>query len=364
MKKFMTNKLVVVIPLILVMCILVFVIVKAKTNKEKDNRSDSYTAETIISSQENNENINDEENTNKNVKIVDINSKKRPYAISVNNTPIAVQVQTGLNKAYLVYEIPTEGNTSRLLALYKTAEDITVGTIRSARKNFIDYALESNAIFVHYGWCQYSEQDEKSGIIDYINGLFGGPFWRNNPENLASEHTAYTSTKKISEEIQNKSIKADAETSEETMVLKYSSEELVLSDKPESKPATKIVIPYGSAQNVTSFVYDENAKMYNRQENGNNCIDHETKEQVSTKNIIVQKITYGMCEDNYRWDLHTVGSGEGYFITNGYAVPIKWSKKDRSSKTVYTYQDGKELNVNDGRTYIEIQTTSQILTIE
>ena len=114
--------------------------------------------------------------------------------------------------------------------------------------------------------------------------------------------------------------------------------------------------------------------MYTRYANGNKCIDHKTKEAVTTKNIIVQKLDYTICDNNYYWDLDTIGSGEGYYITNGYAVPIKWSKSSRSDKTKYTYKTGvilngqdvggQEISVSDGRTYIEIQTTKQKLTIE
>ena len=60
------------------------------------------------------------------VDIIDVNSKTRPFAVSVNNTPVAVQVQTGLNKAYIVYELPTESYTCRLLALFKVEDsDVT-----------------------------------------------------------------------------------------------------------------------------------------------------------------------------------------------------------------------------------------------
>ena len=296
------------------------------------------------------------------VDIIDINSKTRPYAISINNTPVAVKVQTGLNKAYLVYEIPTEGNTSRLLALYKDIdEDLTVGTIRSSRHNFIDYALESDAIFVHYGWSHYAEDDQKKGSINYINGLFDKPFWRNNPENLASEHTAYTSTDKIKETVKDKGFKTE---SDKTILLNYNPEDIDLSTKTDSIAANKIVIPYGANPNVTTFIYDTKSKMYNRQENGINCTDYYTKEQVNTKNIIIQKINYSVCSDNYYWDLKTVGSGEGYFITNGYAVPITWKKDSRAGKTKYYYKDGSEIEVSDGRTYIEIQTNKQNVTIE
>ena len=296
------------------------------------------------------------------VDIIDINSKTRPYAIVVNNTPIAVKVQTGLNMAYIVYEIPTEGNTSRLMALYKDVDDdCTIGTIRSARHNFIDYALESDAIFVHYGWSHYAEDDEKKGSINYINGLFDTPFWRENPENLASEHTAYTSIAKLKQTIDNKGFKTE---SDNNVLLKYNIEDVNLSDNSDAKQAKKINIKYGGNGNNTTFEYDEENKIYYRMEDNNYCLDYKTKEKVNTKNIIVQRINYNVCNDNKYWDLKTVGSGEGYFITNGYSVPIVWKKDSRKSKTKYYYKNGQEIEVSDGRTYIEIETTNQGLEIE
>lgn len=296
------------------------------------------------------------------VDIIDVDSKTRPYAVVVNNTPVAVKVQTGLNKAYLVYEIPTEGNTSRLMAVYKDiTEDLVIGTIRSSRHNFIDYALESDAIYVHYGWSHYAEDDEKAGVINYINGLFDAPFWRDNPENLASEHTAYTSTDRIKQTAINKGYKTETET---TSLLNYNADDIDLSKNEDVKPANKIVIPYGANPNITTFEYDAAKKMYNRYEAGNLCVDYKTKENVDTKNIIVQKINYSVCSDGKYWDLKTIGSGEGYFITNGYAVPITWKKDSRKGKTKYYYKDGTEIEVSDGRTYIELQTNTQKVTIE
>lgn len=101
------------------------------------------------------------------VDIIDINSKTRPLAVVVNNTPVAVKVQTGLNKAYIVYEMPTEGGTCRLMALYKDTGNVKVGTIRSARHNFIDWAYESDAIFTCFGWSHYAQdQMQKQGVIN------------------------------------------------------------------------------------------------------------------------------------------------------------------------------------------------------
>ena len=50
-------------------------------------------------------------------------------------------------------------------------------------------------------------------------------------------------------------------------------------------------------------------------------------------------------------------------MTEGYAIPITWQKDSRSSKTVYKLENGDDLKVNDGNTYIEIQPKGQILSI-
>ena len=330
-------------------------------NKSTDNNKVGMTNE------ENQEPVIEEK-----VDIIDINSKSRPYAISINNTPVAVKVQEGLNKAYLVYEIPTEGNTSRLIALYKDIEeDLVIGTIRSARHNFVDFALESDAIFCCFGWSHYAEDDMKAGSIDYLQGLYGGPFYRKNPEKLASEHTAYTSINKLEDAINKKKFRT---TSDNTILLNYNVSDVDLSLVGDQKVANTVTIPYGYAPNITTFKYNVETKMYTRYENGKECKDHNNKESVTTKNIIVQKVNYKMCDDNYYWDLDTIGTGEGYYITNGYAVEINWSKASRSAKTKYTYKQGtilngkdvggQEISVSDGRTWIEVQTTEQKITIE
>ena len=65
-----------------------------------------------------------------------------------------------------------------------------------------------------------------------------------------------------------------------------------------------------------------------------------------------------------RQDLDNIGSGEGYYISNGEAIKIKWSKSSRDSKTKYTLMSGEELVVNDGNTWIHIQPKGQTLKIE
>ena len=45
-------------------------------------------------------------------------------------------------------------------------------------------------------------------------------------------------------------------------------------------------------------------------------------------------------------------------------MPITWEKSSRTSQTKYYLENGEELVVNDGNTFIQIQPEGQTLTIE
>ncbi len=295
------------------------------------------------------------------VDIVDINSKLRPLAISINNTPVAIKVQQGLNKAYIVYEIPTEGYTSRLIALYKGTDDVKFGTIRSARHNMIDFASESDAIFVAFGWSHHAEDQLKGGAINYVNGIAGeGGMYRENPLDLDSEHTVNLNTSTVYNYARD--TKGYGLESDNTILLKYNPEDVDLSEKEGAMTANRVYIDYGSVEDT--FNYNGETKMYTRNVNGVDTTDFSTGEVFTAKNIIIEKVSYYVMQDNKYWNLNDVGEGDGYFVTNGKAVPIRWSKSDRNAKTKYTYLNGEEIEVSDGRTYIEVMIHDRPLSIE
>ena len=64
-----------------------------------------------------------------------------------------------------------------------------------------------------------------------------------------------------------------------------------------------------------------------------------------------------------RQEIDNIGSGKGYFISNGFAVPITWEKSSPSKQTIYKYLNGQEITVNDGNTYIQIQPKNKIIEI-
>ena len=341
MKKWLSCLLIIMMALTLIGCGK-----KEQNNDNNTNKQEEKKEEPVVSK----------------YKTYDTTINKRPYAISVNNTNVAVKVQEGLNKAYIVYEIPTEFHTSRLLALFRDVNDLTVGTVRSCRHNFLDYAHENDAILICYGWSHWAQDELNAGGTDFMNGnesKWASAFWRNNPEKLAWEHTAYTGLAKIIDYTTKNNYRL---TSDDSQLLNYSAEEITLDSIEGSTNATEVTIPYGGT--TSKFTYDANTKMYTRIVNGKVNKDHNTKEAFTTKNIIIVKLAYSKTSDNYYWDLKNVGTGKGYYITNGKSIPITWEKKSRNEKTKYLYPDGSEIQVNDGRTYIEINPTEQKVTIK
>ena len=98
---------------------------------------------------------------------------ERPIAVMLDNSK-ASWPQAGLNDAFLVYEMIVEGGETRLMALFKGADLDKIGSLRSARHYFLDYALENDAIYVHFGWSPQAQSDI-SKLDDELKELIDMP---------------------------------------------------------------------------------------------------------------------------------------------------------------------------------------------
>lgn len=301
--------------------------------------------------------------TVKTVKIVNENSKSRPFAIMINNLGTARPLQSGLQDAYIIYEIIVEGGLTRYMALFVDQNTERIGSIRSARHYFLDYALENDAIYVHHGQSPEAQSDFSKLSVDRVVVNESSTGWRDKAltkQGYAYEHTLFTSIEKL----KNGVGKIRSERNK-NYLLNYNIDEIDLSTMTDAKVANNISIKYSSTI-TSSYTYDSTNKYYNRFVNGEAHKDYVTGSQYHFKNIITYQVAnYNLNdgENKGRQGLDNVGSGTGYYITDGYAVPITWSKASRSAQTVYKYASGDELVVNDGNTFIQIEPKNQTLTI-
>ena len=93
------------------------------------------------------------------VDIVDVDGTVRNVAVMINNHPSARPYHSGLNDAHIIYEILVEGGYTRYMALYNNKDTEKIGSVRSSRHYFLDYAMENDALYVHYGWSPQAESD-------------------------------------------------------------------------------------------------------------------------------------------------------------------------------------------------------------
>lgn len=335
----------VIILLLLILLIMLLVF----NNKNIDNKEKTTTTKTTSVVKEDN------------IKIYDINSKKRPYAVMIPNDSGAKKRQYGLQNAYLIYEITVEGGITRLLALFKDVNVEKIGPVRSSRHYYLDYALENDAIYVHFGWSPQAQSDIETLKINNLNGLYNpsNMFWRD--KNYSSPNNAFTSTENIKKALENKKYRDSSDNYE---VLNFKNE-VDLSNDATLKKANNVKINY-SGSSYVKYVYDEENKYYLRYNNENKHIDNLTNEQIHMKNILILKMdTINISgDDKGRQNLNNIGSGDGFYITNGQAISITWNKKSRESKTIYKNKDGKEIEINDGNTFIQIQPTKKDIVIE
>ncbi len=293
------------------------------------------------------------------VKVIDLTSNSRPIAVMINNHEYAQGHHAGLQDAYLVYEIVVEGGITRMMAVFKDKDTAKIGSVRSSRHYFLDYAMENDAIYTHFGWSERAMNDIYSLGIPNVNGLYDSGFWRDTSLDVPYEHTAYTNIASIKEVAEYRGYRM---TSEQKPLLNYQIYPIKMAELEGASLANHVSIEYSSYQ-TTSYEYDPTKKVYLRYTNGMEHHDSEKGGQITAKNIITYQV-YNYSFDSYgRQDLDNVGSGSGYYISNGYSIPIKWEKNARGEQTKYYYENGEELKVNDGNTFIQIQPVGRELSI-
>ena len=274
---------------------------------------------------------------------------ERPIAVMIDNHKDAWP-QAGLNKAYMVYEIIVEGGETRLMALFKGQKLDKIGPVRSARHYFIDYVMENDAIYAHFGWSPQAQNDIKTFNIDNINGIVESSktFWR--VKDKYAPHNAVTSTEALLNVAKAKKYKT---TSNKKSVLNYVIDEINL-EKGQS--ATVSSIPHSTLQYV-DYEYDTENKVYKRYARNKAQTDWDTGNSVITKNIIItfcDNYTLNDGENKGRQGLYNIGTFDGYYITNGRAIKIKCIKDARNLQTKYVDLNGNEIKVNDGNTWVNI----------
>ncbi len=272
----------------------------------------------------------------------------RPVAVMVDNDNSDAWPHAGLTDAFLVYEVPVEGGATRLMALFGARATEKIGPVRSSRHYFLDYALEHDAIYTHFGYSPRAMNDIPALGVNNINGVVGsdsGTFWREN-KYVGDYHSAFTSMEKIAATTDAKGYR----TQREKAPLNFAEQDTPIEG---GTTAETVKIPYAGFYSA-GFTYDAEAGTYARLMNG---APHALQgdAEIAAKNIIIMQMrTYPLGDGSARINIDTVGSGKGYYISMGQCIPITWEKSARAEKTVWKDEAGNEITLNPGQTWVEL----------
>lgn len=280
----------------------------------------------------------------------------RPLAVMINNHQDA-RPQSGLIDADLVYEMVAEGGITRYLGFFLSKTPEKIGPVRSIREYYLVLVKEmGDAEVMHIGYSpQALAAIESWPVRSLVRG--GASFWRDNPNNVATEHTAYVNgvdLRKLGDNLGWGGIH------EEFTSWQFKDNPNLYST---AKPATTITIDFWSKGDFSAiWKYDEATKYYLRflgYDSAGNPISHldrETKQQLKAKNVIVQFAAEVSIpnDEKHRLDYTLIGSGKAIIFMDGKAVDATWSKTARDERTKFYDMNGKEIQFNRGNFWIDI----------
>jgi len=291
----------------------------------------------------------------------------RPLAIMVNNY-IDARPQSGLIYADVVYEIVAEGGITRFIPFFLAEAPEKIGPVRSTRDYYLVLVKElGDAMIMHIGWSPQALEAIETWPVRSL-GRGGGQFWRENPRNVASEHTAYvngTDLRVVGNELGWGGVSPDF------VSWKFKEDSPVIDMSTSVDEGCSTTSAYCAPLEIDFWYEGDYSAIFKYNPENNSYLrytgydssgdpipnnDQDTDEQVEVKNVIVQFADEIPVEgdDKSRLSYELIGSGIGLVFMDGIVVEVTWSKADRDSRTLFYDINGDEMEFNRGKFWISI----------
>ncbi len=276
-------------------------------------------------------------------------AKNRPFAVMMTGDLEAWPL-SGISEADLVVEMPViTGGITRYMAVYGCAEPQEIGSIRSARHDFIPLAMGFDAIYVHWGGSHFALDKLNNKIMDNINALYldGSVFYRK--PGLPKPHDGFTTIKRLREYSQRVGYRVES---------KFSGYQFYEEENPSDKNG-ELSIGYPSIFKV-DYKYDAKTNSYLRVKGNKKDVDKLTGKQITAKNVAIMYAASRQIEGQYN-DMDIEGEGKAIVYQNGWEITGKW-KKDKSDmkSKLYFYNDaGEEVKFVAGKIWIQVVEPGQ-----
>ncbi len=273
-------------------------------------------------------------------------STRQQFAYVIDsNSPLC-----GISGCSLLVEFPIENNSTRFLMFNNRSLIYNkIGSITYSRK-YIDNIAHA------FGATVVSLSNDDTIDYNYVN------HGKSNVELMkinGSYYNEYTYFHYTSPSLFNQTAN-DVYTSEQS-TLPYILTGVDEKTKIGSISASTVNVPYS---NSTSLIFSKDTNKYVLTKSNSDRIDVYSSEKVSFDNAFIlfsDSMTYETAFST-QTILSTLGSGQGYYIQNGYAEEITWCLSENGDMTFYN-SSGTKLTVNRGSSYMAFVKSSNMSSV-
>jgi hypothetical protein len=274
------------------------------------------------------------------------NNRQRPIAVMLASDPVDRPL-SGISKADVVFEMPvTPDGVTRMMAVFQCQQPGTIGSVRSARQDFIPLAAGIGAIYAHWGGERDAENQLRAGIMDNIDGLLydGTVFYRK--AGLRAPHNGFTTWENLVEKAKDLGY---ALTSIDAGYPHTAQE----SARNISNIADTVAIDYPAPYNIT-WKYSPGTKTYARWRDMSPETDALDGQAVQAGVVAVLNTQAKPIGDQYL-SVTVTGQGNATIYQYGTATAAFWKKSaNHASQLMFTDINGKVISFAPGMIWIEI----------
>lgn len=292
------------------------------------------------------------------------NYKRRAIGV-MQAGDVSTRPLSGFSDADMIFEMPViTASITRLMGVYLCNSPKEIGSIRSARHDYVTIAKGIDAMLAHWGGSHFALDilKDKNTVpdLDAMNNSEGAFFRKDGipaPDNgFASHEGLWKMATKLGHRMENKFEGYPHQT------------ELEASKRPAGG---NLRIGFAGVYGV-NYTYDPKTNSYLRFWGGKEDTDKATGKRLAPKNIVVAFATSRQIEGQYN-DVDIEGSGKMHAYINGQEIIGQWEKEKKNcvvgselvcvtdSKLKFLDDKGEEIKFIPGQIWVEILEPGQSL---
>lgn len=251
-------------------------------------------------------------------------ANRRPIGVMVAGDPINRPI-SGFSKADMVWELPVlVSNVTRLMTVYQCGEPTEIGSVRSARHNYLFLIEGLDGIIAHWGGSYHALNRVAAGEFQTLNALVNpnNAFFRKS--NLPAPYNGFTNYSNLWDTLQKLGYRTT------TNFAGYNfKDDAAASDRPAGGTLT---IAWPGAFRV-SWEYDAATNRYVRYWAGVKQVDPENNQVVAPSTVVIMNAYNKSMEGPGGYnDVGMEGTGKLAVYQDGKVITGTWTKNALNKK--------------------------------